>query len=87
MSVEAKVGAFTVSGLMLLGGTTARLGNFNFGGSDDLILYAGIMAFLILLGLQLEGLTDTNMNQVPIMREFWLLTEIFLSPILTRYES
>lgn len=49
--------------------------------------YAGLMAFLILLGLQLEGLTDTNMNQVPIMREFWLVTGIFLSPILTRYES
>ena len=34
---------------------------------------AGMTAFLILAGLQLEGLTDTNMNQVPIMREFWLL--------------
>ena len=43
---------------------------------------AGLMAFLILLGLQLEGLTDTNMNQVPIMREYWLLTGIFLSPAL-----
>ena len=39
--------------------------NFSFG--------AGMTAFLILAGLQLEGLTDTNMNQVPIMREFWLL--------------
>lgn len=39
--------------------------NFAFG--------AGMTAFLILAGLQLEGLTDTNMNQVPIMREFWLL--------------
>lgn len=36
-------------------------------------LGAGITAILILAGLQLEGLTDTNMNQVPIMREFWLL--------------
>lgn len=35
---------------------------------------AGMTAFLILAGLQLEGLTDTNMNQVPIMREFWLLS-------------
>ena len=34
---------------------------------------AGLTALLILAGLQLEGLTDTNMNQVPIMREFWLL--------------
>lgn len=36
-------------------------------------LSAGLTALLILAGLQLEGLTDTNMNQVPIMREFWLL--------------
>ncbi|MBR0287529.1 MAG: O-antigen ligase family protein [Selenomonadaceae bacterium] len=49
--------------------------------------YAGLMAFLILLGLQLEGLTDTNMNQVPIMREYWLLTGIFLSPVLTHCKS
>ncbi len=41
MSVEAKVGAFTVGGLMLLGGATAGLGNFTFSGGDDLILYAG----------------------------------------------
>ena len=34
---------------------------------------AGMTALLILAGLQLEGLTDTNMNQFPIMREFWLL--------------
>ena len=39
--------------------------NFPFG--------AGITAFLILAGLQIEGLTDTNMNQVAIMRKFWLL--------------
>lgn len=39
--------------------------NFSFG--------AGITGLLILSGLLLEGLTDTNMNQVPIMREFWLL--------------
>lgn len=34
---------------------------------------AGLTGFMILSGLVLEGLTDTNMNQVPIMREFWLL--------------
>jgi O-antigen ligase len=39
--------------------------NFSFG--------AGMTGLLILSGLLLEGLTDTNMNQVPIMREFWLL--------------
>ena len=42
---------------------------------------AGLIAFLILLGLQIEGLTDTNMNQVPIMREYWLIIGILLSPI------
>ena len=40
---------------------------------------AGLTAILILSGLQLEGLTDTNMNQVPIMREFWLLAGILLA--------
>ncbi|MBR4152979.1 MAG: MCE family protein [Selenomonadaceae bacterium] len=41
MSIEAKVGAFTVGGLMLLGGATAGLGNFDFGSKDDYIVYAG----------------------------------------------
>ncbi len=40
---------------------------------------AGMTALLILAGLQLEGLTDTNMNQVPIMREFWLLAGTLLA--------
>lgn len=52
MSVEAKVGAFTVGGLMLLGGATAGLGNFNFGSNDDLILYAG---FKQVVGLQQQS--------------------------------
>lgn len=49
-------------------------------------LSAGLTALLILAGLQLEGLTDTNMNQVPIMREFWLLagTLIAAEKILKR---
>ena len=41
MSVEAKVGAFTVGGLMLLGGATAGLGDFHFGSDDDYTVYAG----------------------------------------------
>ena len=45
--------------------------NFPFG--------AGMTALLILAGLLLEGLTDTNMNQVPIMREFWLLAGTMLA--------
>lgn len=45
--------------------------NFSFG--------AGMTGLLILSGLLLEGLTDTNMNQVPIMREFWLLAGTLLA--------
>ena len=52
MSVEAKVGAFTVGGLMLLGGATAGLGDFNFGGNDDYIVYAG---FKQVVGLQQQS--------------------------------
>ena len=40
---------------------------------------SGLTAFLILAALQLEGLTDTNMNQVPIMREFWLLAGLMIA--------
>ncbi len=49
MSVEAKVGAFTVGGLMLLGGATAGLGDFHFGPSNDYTIYAG---FKQVVGLQ-----------------------------------
>ena len=52
MSVEAKVGAFTVGGLMLLGGATAGLGDFHLGTNDDLILYAG---FKQVVGLQQQS--------------------------------
>ena len=38
----------------------------------------GLTGLLILTALQLEGITDTNMNQVPIMREYWLLIGMFL---------
>ena len=41
-------------------------------------LSCGMVGFLILLALQLEGLTDTNMNQVPIMREYWFLIGMLL---------
>lgn len=52
MSVEAKVGAFTVGGLMLLGGAAAGLGDFHLGGSDDYTLYAG---FKQVVGLQQQS--------------------------------
>ena len=40
---------------------------------------AAMTAFLILVGLLAEGMTDTNMNQVPIMREYWLLAGLMLT--------
>ncbi len=43
-----------------------------------MLLSSGLVGFLILLALQLEGLTDTNMNQVPIMREYWFLIGMLL---------
>ena len=52
MSIEAKVGAFTVGGLMLLGGAAAGLGDFNFGGNNDYTLYAG---FKQVVGLQQQS--------------------------------
>ena len=52
MSVEAKVGAFTVGGLMLLGGATAGLGDFHFGEDDEYTLYAG---FKQVVGLQQQS--------------------------------
>lgn len=33
----------------------------------------GMIGLLIMIGIQAEGLTDTNLTQVPIMREFWFL--------------
>ncbi len=59
MSVEAKVGAFTVGGLMLLGGATTGLGNFNFGPSSDYTLYAG---FKQVAGVQPQ--TDVRLSGV-----------------------
>ena len=32
-----------------------------------------MIGLLIMIGIQVEGLTDTNLTQVPIMREFWFL--------------
>lgn len=40
---------------------------------SKLKLSCGIIGLMMLLALQLEGLTDTNMNQVQIMREYWFL--------------
>lgn len=39
----------------------------------------GMMGMLTLVGLLLEGMTDTNMNQVPIMREYWIIAGMTLT--------
>lgn len=39
----------------------------------------GMIGILIFLGLHLEGMTDTNANQVPIMREYWFLMGLLLA--------
>ena len=49
MNAEAKVGAFTIGGLMMLCATTFSLGNFNFGSDDNYTLYAG---FKQVIGLE-----------------------------------
>ena len=41
MNETAKVGAFTVGGLMALGAATMSLSNFDFGADNNYILYAG----------------------------------------------
>ena len=49
MNAEAKVGAFTIGGLMMLCATVFSLGNFNFGSDDNYTLYAG---FKQVIGLE-----------------------------------
>ena len=39
----------------------------------------GMIGGLVIIGLHIEGLTDTNANQVPIMREFWFLMGLLLA--------
>ena len=40
---------------------------------------AGLTLFLILAALHLEGLTDTNLNQVKLMREVWVIAGALLA--------
>ena len=70
MSVEAKVGAFTVGGLMLLGGAAAGLGDFSFGSNDDYILYAG---FKQVVGLQQQS--DVRLSGVLVGKVTKITTE------------
>ena len=47
----------------------------------------GLMAVLIWAALQLEGITDTNLNQVSILREYWLLAGIALAAKEAEHET
>ena len=70
MSVEAKVGAFTVGGLMLLGGAAAGLGDFHIGGSNEYTLYAG---FKQVVGLQQQS--DVRLSGVLVGKVTQITTE------------
>ena len=61
MSAEAKVGAFAVGGLMALSSAMYAVGDFHFGGDDDLTLYAG---FKQVVGLQNQS--AVQLSGVPI---------------------
>ena len=56
MSAEAKVGAFAVGGLMALSSAMYAVGDFHFGGDDNLTLYAGFR--------QVTGLQDKSAVQL-----------------------
>ena len=61
MNPEAKVGAFTVGGMMALGAATMSLGNINFGSDDNYTLYAG---FRQVIGLEPQA--TVRLSGVPI---------------------
>lgn len=61
MSAEAKVGAFAVGGLMALSSAMYAVGDFHFGGNEDLTVYAG---FKQVIGL--ENQSAVRLSGVPI---------------------
>ncbi|MBR6012232.1 MAG: MCE family protein [Selenomonadaceae bacterium] len=61
MSAEAKVGAFAVGGLMALSSAMYAVGDFNFGNSDDLTVYAG---FKQVVGLEKQS--AVRLSGVPV---------------------
>lgn len=61
MSAEAKVGAFAVGGLMALSSAMYAVGDFHFGGNDDLKVYAG---FRQVIGL--ENQSTVRLSGVPV---------------------
>lgn len=46
---------------------------------DSSSISIGTILILILLGIQIEGFTDTNLNQTPIVREYFLLIGTLLA--------
>lgn len=61
MSAAAKVGAFTIGGLMMLSSAVFTLGNFNFNSEDDLVFFAN---FKQILGLSPQA--DVKLNGIPV---------------------
>ena len=61
MSAAAKVGAFTIGGLMMLSSAVFTLGNFNFNSDDDLVFFAN---FKQVLGLSPQA--DVKLNGINI---------------------
>ncbi len=61
MSAAAKVGAFTIGGLMMLSSAVFTLGNFNFNSEDDLVFFAN---FKQVLGLSPQA--DVKLNGINI---------------------
>lgn len=53
----------------------------------DMKFSAGMTVILILAGLHLEGLTDTNLIQVPLMREFWIIAGTLSAAHRILYDS
>ena len=61
MSAAAKVGAFTIGGIMMLSSAIFTLGNFNFNSEDDLVFFAN---FKQVLGLSPQA--DVKLNGISV---------------------
>ena len=93
MNAEAKVGAFTVGGLMMLCATVFSLGNFNFGADENYTLYAGFkqviglepQAAVMLSGVPIGKVTDIKNDGggVTVTMEINDKTQIPDNPLVT----
>ena len=69
--VTCEGGILGLSGFIILHGYFfSRAWKINREDSDSISV--GIILFILILGVHLEGLTDTNLIQTPILREYWL---------------